>query len=232
MAHRAIFPIHVLEIVAAKTVEMKMRTLDSFTQYDDADGNSISGNATSSNSKVIFRGNQCKLVIGDNVKIENTTITFYCDNSTISIGSGSTFKGQILLGLECNIEIGKKLTVTRNCYISAAETASIRIGDDCMFAKNIEIRADDAHPIYEISSGKRVNPSRDIAIGNKVWLAEHTCVLSGTSIGCGTVVGTRSLVKGTFPPSSMIAGVPAKLLKEGIRWERTHLSQTPPYDFR
>lgn len=43
------------------------------------------------------------------------------------------------------------------------------------------------------------------------------------------MVGLGSIVKGTFPNNCIVAGVPAKIIKKDIAWERPHLSTTKPY---
>lgn len=105
------------------------------------------------------------------------------------------------------------------------------IGDDCMFATGNEIRTDDAHAIYDMETGERLNHSRSITIGNHVWLAFQSVVLGGSSIGDGSVIGYRALVKGEVPPNSVAVGSPARVVRSGIIWKRPHLSMHPPHFF-
>ena len=53
----------------------------------------------------------------------------------------------------------------------------------------------------------------DIIIGNKCWIGDGVVILAGTDIGNNCVIGANSVVKGSFPPKSLIAGVPAILKK-------------------
>ncbi len=114
------------------------------------------------------------------------------------------------------------------CTISAVEGTSVSIGDDVMLASENQIRADDGHAIYDVRTNKRVNTSRDIVIGNHVWLAYQACVLGGARIGDGTVVGFRSLVTSKLPNNVIAVGTPAKVVRRDIAWERPHLSLTAP----
>ncbi|WP_404810826.1 acyltransferase [Actinobacillus pleuropneumoniae] len=89
-----------------------------------------------------------------------------------------------------------------------------------MFATNNQIRTDDAHPIYDVNTGKRVNMSKDIQIGDHVWIGYGATILSGSAIGSGSVIGAGSIVRNKFPNNCVIAGTPAKVVKKDIFWER------------
>lgn len=206
--------------------------LNTIEPYCDTSGNRISGTPTlQRNVKVFFKAKNCELEVAEGVTLTDVAITFYCDSAKVIIGERSHYKGAIFLGLNSTVKVGQKLTVTRNCYISSAEGSSVTIGNDCMIAKEVEIRAEDSHPIFDLETGRRINPSRSINIGNHVWLAEHSAVLSGSVIEDGSVLGFRSVLKGQIPPNSLAVGIPAKVVKTGIRWERTHLSLSAPFYF-
>lgn len=53
----------------------------------------------------------------------------------------------------------------------------------------------------------------DVVIGSDVWLGTEAMVMSGVSIGCGAVVGARSLVTKDVPPYAVVAGNPAQVVK-------------------
>lgn len=48
--------------------------------------------------------------------------------------------------------------------------AKVKIGDDCMFSKGIQIRNNDNHHIFDLSTGKRINKNTDVIIGNQCGL--------------------------------------------------------------
>jgi acetyltransferase-like isoleucine patch superfamily enzyme len=178
--------------------------------------------------KVLFFGKNNKLIVHPDAKISGTTIRFDCDDGNCTIGNNS-FNGFIRVGQGCSVVIGDLVTCTNGCYISTAENTSVTIGHDCMIASGNEIRTDDGHPIFDISSGKRINPSRSIIIGEHVWLAAKSIILSGSSIGNGSVVGLGSIVKSAIPNNSIAVGVPAKIIKKNIAWERPHLTLAKPF---
>jgi acetyltransferase-like isoleucine patch superfamily enzyme len=78
-----------------------------------------------------------------------------------------------------------------------------------MIASNVQIRADDGHPIFNVADGSRANPSRDIHIGEHVWVAYGVVVLGGATLGDGSVMGMNSLVTGKIPNNVIAVGSPA-----------------------
>lgn len=111
----------------------------------------------------------------------------------------------------------------------AVEGTSLTVGDDVMIASNVEIHTDDAHPIFDVESGRRINWSKNVDIGNHVWIASRAIIRPGTSIGDGSVVGLNSIVKGRFPNNCIIAGTPARVVRRNVAWERPHLSNSKPF---
>ncbi|WP_080459210.1 acyltransferase [Roseovarius sp. A-2] len=107
--------------------------------------------------------------------------------------------------------------------ISLHEAGTIRVGRDCMLSGNIHIDVSDMHSIIDISTGKRINPPADVEIGDHVWIARSVQILKGSRIGENCMVGAAALVKGDFPEGSLLAGVPARVLRSGITWDRRRL---------
>lgn len=75
----------------------------------------------------------------------------------------------------------------------------------------------------------RERQSRDIIIGNGVWIGRNALILSGAEIGDGAIVGAGAVVASKVPPYAVVAGNPAKIVKYrftssqrdklmGIRW--------------
>ncbi|NHB85708.1 acyltransferase [Tessaracoccus sp. HDW20] len=104
--------------------------------------------------------------------------------------------------------------------ITAIEGADVTIGDDCMLATGIEIRSDDAHPIYSVKTGERVNMAQSIVIGNHVWIAKHVAIMGGVRIGSGSVIGYRSIVTSDVANNAIAVGAPARVVRRDIAWER------------
>jgi acetyltransferase-like isoleucine patch superfamily enzyme len=203
------------------------------TAYSDDRGNDIEYSGPPlPNVKVNFTGSNNRLMIATPAKLRNVNIDFDCDNGTLSIGEhphGPAFGGSIRVGQDATVRIGRNVSSTAGVVISAVEGVTVSIGDDVMFASENQVRADDGHPIFDVRSGKRVNTSRDITIGNHVWLAWGVAVLGGATIGDGSVIGYGSVVTRPIPNNCVAAGLPAKVVRRHVAWERPHLSLTKPF---
>lgn len=88
-----------------------------------------------------------------------------------------------------------------------------------MFSNEITFRTGDSHSIIN-NLGERINQSEDIRIGNHVWIGQKVIVLKGAEIGNDSITGTASLVTGKkFEDNVIIAGSPAKVIKQGVSWD-------------
>lgn len=211
-----------------------MTLVTNIKDYSDENGNKIIGVAKNAkNVRVYFNGKNCTLKINPGLTLfNNTVIRFDADNGLLEFGRSCVYGGIIRIGLDCSVVIGEQLRVTENCYLSTAEKTQILIGNDCMFAQNNQIRTDDSHPIFSIENDKRVNESQSIKIGDHVWLAAEAVVMGGADIGDGSVIGMRAIVTGKeIPKNSLAVGIPAKVVKEKIYWEKTHLNNHEPFYF-
>ena len=98
-----------------------------------------------------------------------------------------------------------------------------------MIASGNQIRTDDAHPIFNIETGERINMPSSISIGNHVWIGIRAVILGGTTIGDGSVIGMGSIVKDQFPNNCILVGTPAKIVRRDVAWERPHLTLSKPF---
>ena len=58
-----------------------------------------------------------------------------------------------------------------------------------------------------------VGPDQEVSIGPGCWLGARVTILGGTSLGAGCIVAAGAVVRGHFPPWSIIGGVPARVIK-------------------
>lgn len=200
--------------------------------YSDGNGNIVEAPSHLKNVTVSFKGQGNRLVISPKSRLANTNIDFPSHGGVCLVGKNTwdnSFKGQIRVGYKCLVSIGDNVTSTNSVYLTSAEETKIIIGDDCMFATGNQVRSDDAHAIYCVETGARLNPSKDIVIGEHVWIAYNAIILSGAEIGEGSVVGLGSIVKGKFPNNCVIAGSPARSIKKNTAWERPHVMLSEPW---
>lgn len=91
----------------------------------------------------------------------------------------------------------------------------IEIGEGTSIARDVVIWNDDAHEIEETQSGR----AAPIHIGRHVWICQGAKILKGVTIGDGAVIAAGAIVTKDVPPNALVAGVPAKVIKENIHWK-------------
>lgn len=209
-----------------------MVQLNTLSTYKDDNGNRILYSGPNlSGVHIDFRGSGNTIEAAGNIRPGKLNVTFDCDNGTLRLGASrfGTFSAFIRVGQDSLVSIGENVTTTNSCVISAVEGTAVTIGDDVMLASENELRADDGHAIFDIASGKRVNWSKDISVGNHVWLAKRAVLLGGAEVGDGSVIGFASLVTGPVPNNCVAVGSPARVIRRDIAWERPHLSRARPF---
>lgn len=172
-------------------------------------------------SKFLLIGDGNKIDISSSCIIEHTNIQIFGNNNVLCIEEGFCIrKGQIqIVGNGCTIVIKKKTTIKEADIFVAENQMKIVIGEDCMFSTAIHIRTSDGHPIYGIN-GERLNHAKNIVIGNHVWIARNVSILKGANIGNNAIIGLGSVVTHHIPANTIAVGVPAKVIRENVRWER------------
>lgn len=171
---------------------------------------------------VLFSGSNNEITINEGGSVKYVFAQFANDGGRIEIDAGRGFTATILSSKNCNVKIGKGVSATSKVVVITAESTNVHIGSDCMIAEGVLIRTDDGHAIYDVHTGDRVNKSKDIHIGDHVWIGREALLLGGAIIGSGSVVGTRSIAKGKYPNNCVIAGSPARITRRDIAWERPH----------
>lgn len=183
----------------------------------------IINNGYGSIQKMIVGRNNV-IVIWKNTKTNNTIFHIIGENNTIEIGDNCCIGKGCSFWMEGNnirIKIGSETTFTQYCHFNAQENgSSIEVGEGCMFSNKIIVRTSDSHPIYDIKTGKRINPALPVKIGNKVWIAPDSKIMKGADIGDGCIIGSNTMVGKVIPAHSLAVGMPAKVVKNGIKWTR------------
>jgi len=91
---------------------------------------------------------------------------------------------------------------------------SIKIGDQVYIGDDVAIRDSDGHEI--VGSDKPM--TMPIVIGDHVWIGAKVTIVKGVSIGEGAVVAAGAVVTKDVPPHCIVAGVPARVIKENVSW--------------
>jgi hypothetical protein len=101
------------------------------------------------------------------------------------------------------------------------------IGDDALISAGVWIRNHDMHAVHDLATGTRIgrDPVSTI-LERHVWLGQDALLHAVSRVGMGSIIGARALVKGTVPRFVAAAGVPARVLREGVSWGRETYGMT------
>lgn len=171
---------------------------------------------------IINKGKNNKIFIDENVVFNSMRILLESNDNVIKIGSNTRLSGSVIMKLtdKNSLVIGDHTTIGGASFI-CGEGTKIEIGEDCMIAWDIEFRSTDSHAIFDLTTNHRINIAADIKIGKHVWIGAHTHILKGVDIADGSVISLGSVVVKSFSESNIvIAGIPAKKVREGVFWKR------------
>lgn len=119
------------------------------------------------------------------------------------------------------IEIGDHVQIGEDSHIVAIN--KIVIKDGVLTGKNLLI-TDNAHGIEGedavLAPLKRpVFSPGPVVIEEDVWIGEKVSILPNVTIGRGCVIGAHSMVNKSIPPYSLVAGCPARVIRQLVRVE-------------
>lgn len=157
----------------------------------------------------------CKLVQATqfmgrgNIKIDDASIGIFTSNGVLTNSSYIEARESTAL-----VRIFPGTIINNNATI-IAKASKIIIGEKCLIGSNFFCINSDFHSIDPI---KRLHDdldvvSVDVIVGNNVFIGDGVKVLKGSKIGNNSVIAAGSIVSGVFPDNSLIAGVPARKIK-------------------
>ena len=138
-------------------------------------------------------------------------------HENISIGHHCTFsKGCFIIAHSGgNIRIGENFSINVNSYIGAADGGNINIGNNVLIAQNVVLRASN-HNFSDntIPINKQGHSIGKIIIEDDCWIGANVVVTPNVKIGKNSIVGAGAVVTSDIEPFSIVAGVPAKLIRK------------------
>jgi len=140
---------------------------------------------------------------------------------------GNNFFSNSRLRMECwdqygssryipEIIIGNNVSFNFNCHIGCINR--IVIGDNVLFASNIFV-SDHFHgtshnlDTAEPPAKRELFNKGPVVIEKNVWVGENVVIMPGVTIGENSIIGANAVVTKSFPKNSVLAGVPATLIK-------------------
>ena len=117
------------------------------------------------------------------------------------------------LGPDPVLRVGDRCVIGRGSHIVAHQ--SIEIGDDVWTGPYVYV-TDQNHGYADpdIPIGRQFPVNRPVSIGAGSWLGAGAIVLPGARIGRNVVIAAGSVVRGEIPDRCVVAGVPAKIIRQ------------------
>lgn len=185
----------------------------------------------------------------DVAKIDPTAVFFaetslenYGKKDDFQIGAYSHIRGQLSI-----IAPGGRLTVGHHSFVGPGTRVwaqrSVEIGDYVLIAHLVDIHDSNAHAIdTETRRGETVNlferrmavdwskvDSKPVRIEDDVWIGLKSTILKGVTIGRGAVIAAGTVVTKDVPPYVLVAGNPARIIRELRKAESIEVLYTPSF---
>ncbi|MHA6533610.1 acyltransferase [Paenibacillus sp. BAC0078] len=135
-------------------------------------------------------------------------------SNNIKIGNNVTIYPDVLFWGDGEIVIGNNVDIGKDTVIFSHNKVSI--GDNTSIAAQCFII--DSNHGFERNKLIREQPlnSKEIIIGEDVWIASGCKIIKGAEIKDGSVIGAMSLVNSLIDENTIAVGVPAKVIKRRI----------------
>ena len=132
-----------------------------------------------------------------------SSVVFERENAALSVGD-RCFIGKGLISVAEGVEIGNDVLISWGVTITDHNSHSLRFS---------ERRRDVAEWIgcHKNWTGVKVEK---VIIRDKAWIGFNAIVLKGVTIGEGAIVGAGSVVSKDVPPFTVVAGNPARVVRE------------------
>lgn len=160
-----------------------------------------------------------RITLGHFVRLGDQVHLSALGREGISIGNNTSIGAQSRLvvattfnQLGKGIRIGNNVGIGEFAYLGGA--GGLSIGDGCIIGQYLSCHPEN-HNFQDLSEEIRHQGTtrKGILIGRNCWFGSKVTVLDGVTIGDGCVIAAGSVVTKDVPAESVVAGVPAKVIK-------------------
>lgn len=109
-----------------------------------------------------------------------------------------------------NIHVGENFYANFDCVI--LDVAEVRIGKNCLIAPQVGIYTA-FHPLNSEERCAGTEGAKPITIGDNCWIGGRAVINPGVTLGDNVVVASGAVVTKSFGNNVLIAGCPAKVIK-------------------
>ncbi len=111
-----------------------------------------------------------------------------------------------------SLKIGDNVGINHYCFIGVR--GSITIGDNVIFGPRVNVFSENHNfENLDIPIKNQGVAKEDTVIGNDVWIGANVSIMPGVKVGNGCVIAAGSVVTKDIPDFSVVAGIPAKIIK-------------------
>jgi acetyltransferase-like isoleucine patch superfamily enzyme len=173
----------------------------------------------------IKKGKSSKIIINGKCRLESfhnrtTPINIFVLDEAKLVIDGDFIIGpgvEIIVAKQAKLTIGgcqNESGAGITCDSRIMVKRKVEIGKDFLCAWGVFITDSDWHLINEQITTK------DVVIGDHVWIANNCSVLKGSQIGHGCVIASHSKLAGkSYGNNSLIGGVPAEVIRQPVKWQ-------------
>jgi len=139
-------------------------------------------------------------------------------HENIEIGNNfSIMRFSSIYAHESNLVLGNNISINSNSCIGAADGGEIVIGSNVLIAQNVVLRASD-HDFNnaKIPIKEQRHSGGKIVIGDDCWIGANAVITRNVCIGSHSIVGAGAVVTKDVEPYSIVAGVPARLIRRRL----------------
>lgn len=157
---------------------------------------------------IFIKGNGCHIAIQKDLFVDGGGLNIQIGNAPWEPVSG------------VSVDIGEKVGVGGCSMITYNSNSQIEIGKHVMMAWGITLYNTDAHPIYDLETGRLKNYVSTLHIGDYCWIGANATILKNVFLADGTIVGWGAVVSRSCPHKNCaLAGNPARKVADNLLWK-------------
>jgi acetyltransferase-like isoleucine patch superfamily enzyme len=175
---------------------------------------------------------------GSKIRVHHSARIVLAPKSTLAIGmahdtpvgavlrmhprSSLRVEGRVQFMRACTVTVGYDATLTIGSGTFLNDRAAVwcyspntKIGPGCAISWGVRIVDTDFHKLLKNGT---TSPHAPVDIGQGCWIGANALILKGVNIGEGSVVAAGAVVISEVPPRSLVAGVPARVVRNNVTW--------------
>ncbi|MGX1515973.1 sugar O-acetyltransferase [Streptomyces collinus] len=128
-----------------------------------------------------------------------------------SLGTGVWIEPPLHVAYGNRVHLGDD--VYANFGLTLVDDVEVFVRDRVMFAPHVTVSTT-GHPVHPGLRQDGTQFSAPVRIEDDVWIGAGALIMPGVTVGRGSVVGAGSVVTAHVPPMTVVAGTPARVLRE------------------